>query len=230
MILKIISILFLSFLVSSCRSAATGLNEKQVSTEISALAEGMITISTPVPNTQIGTAIPTATPSPTMIPALIYTRTINHTQTATPGIFPTASITPEYTLVDVYFVNESRLTNNQLDLEVAGVRWARSNNLIGTVLDEYFRGPGATERSSYGWIGVYDGFTGYSKFEIINGMARLYLTGTCKRANPGYTIADILVYNLKQFPEIQYVKIYDQNGLTKDPFGISDSIPACLEP
>jgi hypothetical protein len=101
---------------------------------------------------------------------------------------------------------------------------------MDTVLDEYFKGPGVTERTRYGWIAPYDGFTGYSKVELVNGMVRLYLTGECKLTNPEYTIAHILTYNLKKFPDVRYVKIYDQNGLTKDPFGISDSIPMCLEP
>ena len=112
---------------------------------------------------------------------------------------------------------------------MAGNRWVRSNDVVGGVLNEYFKGPGATERSR-GWIAIYDGFTGFSKLEIANGIARLYLTGACDPADPDYTIADILSYNLKQFPEVEYVKIYDQNGLTQYPFGISDSIPRCLGP
>lgn len=106
----------------------------------------------------------------------------------------------------------------------------RSNDIARGVLTEYFKGPGATEKYYYGWTAIYDGFTGYSKVEISDGIARVYLTGACRPANPAYTIADTLTYNLKQFSDIKYVKIYDQNGLTKDPFGISDSIPACLSP
>jgi hypothetical protein len=191
---------------------------------------GPIIISTSVPDRQVNTATPITTITAMMLPTSSSTRAAIPTPTVTPGITLTASITPVYTLVDVYFVDKSRLANNLPAVEVAGVRWAHSDNLIGTVLDEYFRGPGATERSNYGWVGIYNGFTGYSKFEIVQGIARLYLTGSCERTAPGYTIADILIYNLKQFPEIRYVKIYDQNGLTKDPFGISDSVPACLQP
>jgi hypothetical protein len=130
----------------------------------------------------------------------------------------------------VYFVSNYRLTNNLPPFEVAGVRWARSNNIIGTVLDEYFKGPGSTERFTYGWIAIYNGFTGYSRLEIVNGVARLYLTGRCEASTSSYNIADILTYNLKQFPEVKFVKIYDENGLTSDPFGLSDSEPICLQP
>ena len=113
---------------------------------------------------------------------------------------------------------------------MAGDRYVRSNDVIGGMLNEYFKGPGATEKYQYGWIAIYDGFTGYSKIDVVDGVARLYLTGACQPANPNYTIADILTTNLKQFPQIQYVKIYDQNGITTDPFGLDDSIPPCLGP
>ena len=139
-------------------------------------------------------------------------------------------MTPKFTLIDVYFVNKYRYTNNLQPLEVTGDRYVGSSNIYGSVLDEYFKGPGSTEKYQYGWMAIYDGFTGYSKIDVVGGIARVYLTGACEPANPNYTIANLLTLTLKQFPEIQYVKIYDQNGLTQDPFGISDSIPACLEP
>jgi len=132
--------------------------------------------------------------------------------------------------VNVYFVNKFRYTHNLPPFEVAGDRYVHSNDIIGGVLNEYFKGPGATEKFQFGWIAIYDGFTGYSKIDVSDGIARLYLTGACQPANPNYTIADILTTNFKQFPEIQYVKIYDQNGITRDPFGLSDSIPPCLAP
>ena len=149
--------------------------------------------------------------------------------TRTPTNTRRPSATPQYTRINVYFVSRYRLTNNLPPFEAAGVRWARSNNIIGTVLDEYFKGPGSTERYSFGWIGIYNGFTGYSRIDIANGIARIYLTGQCEAGESDYNIVDILSYNLKQFPEIEYVKIYDQNGITKDPFGVSDSVPMCLE-
>lgn len=167
-------------------------------------------------------------------PSVTPSRTATASRTSTPTRTPTQtrppSATPEYTRVNVYFVSRYRLNNNLPPFEVAGVRWARTNNVIGTVLDEYFKGPGSTERFTYGWIGIYNGFTGYSRIDIANGIARIYLTGRCEADDPSYNIADILSYNLKQFPEVEYVKIYDQNGITKDPFGVRDSIPMCLEP
>jgi hypothetical protein len=129
----------------------------------------------------------------------------------------------------VYFVSRYRFENNLTPFESAGVRWARTNNLFGTVLDEYFKGPGAQERS-YGWIALYNGFTGYDRYDVRDGVMHIYLTGTCDRAGQTYTIADLLMLNLKQFSEIRFVKIYDENGNTQSPGGLSDSIPACLQP
>jgi hypothetical protein len=127
-------------------------------------------------------------------------------------------------------VNKFRYTNNLPPFEVHGVRWARSNLLPQSALDEYFKGPGSTERYYYGWIALYDGFTGYSKLEIRDGVARVYLKGTCVPDGRDFTIADLIMSNLKQFPEIRFVKIYDESGATQTPNGSSDSIPACLQP
>jgi hypothetical protein len=133
--------------------------------------------------------------------------------------------------VNVYFVDGSKYNSGTPPFETAGIRWAKSNaNFPQVVLDEYFKGPGYTEKFSYHWIAIYSGATGYSKLEYANGIARVYLTGSCNAQGATYTIADLLKANLKQFSSIQYVKIYDQNGKTEVPDGQGDSIPACLEP
>jgi hypothetical protein len=132
-------------------------------------------------------------------------------------------------LIKVYFVNKFRYTNDLPPFEVNGVRWARSNVLPQSALNEYFKGPGATEKYTYGWIALYSGFTGYSKLEIRDGVAHVYLTGTCAPERRDFNIANLIMDTLKQFPEIQFVKIYDENGTTQNPNGLSDSIPACLQ-
>jgi len=133
-------------------------------------------------------------------------------------------------LIDVYFVNRVRYEANTPPFVVTGDRWARSNALPQTALNEYFKGPGATERFSFGWIALYNGFTGYSRLEIRDGVAHVFLKGTCTPDGRDFNIADLIMLNLKQFPEIRFVKIYDENGTTQDPNGLSDSIPACLQP
>ena len=167
----------------------------------------------------------TRTPTPTRTPT--RTPTLTRTPTATRTRVPTA--TPQFRLIDLYLVNRFRYENNLLPFVVAGDRWARSNMLPQAVLDEYFKGPGSTERFSFGWIALYNGFTGYSRLEIRDGVAHVFLEGTCTQDGRDFTIADLLLLNLKQFPEIQFVKIYDENGTTQNPAGTSDSIPACLQ-
>jgi len=127
-------------------------------------------------------------------------------------------------------VNKFRYENNLPPFVVTGDRWAPSNALPKTALDEYFKGPGSTERFSFGWIALYNGFTGYSRLEIRDGVAHVFLTGTCTPDGRDFNITDLIMLNLKQFPEIQFVKIYDGNGTTQTPNGLSDSIPACLQP
>jgi len=134
-----------------------------------------------------------------------------------------------YTEVKVYFVDAARYNANNPPYEVFGKRWAPSNALYATVLNEYFKGPGLTEKNNYGWIALYNGYTGYSKVEVSNGIARVFLKGTCDPSGAAYTIADLLRASLKQFSTVQYVKIYE-NNVTQDPDGLSDSIPACLQP
>jgi hypothetical protein len=227
---RIIFLWVLSLLATSCRGVTSASTEGQIPTANSFLLEGSIVISTAVPvappNTARPASLPTTTPTITILQVNLPSQTA--TSTLAPTLTPGA--TREYILVDVYFVSRNRLANGQTPVEVAGVRWARSNNIMRTVLDEYFKGPGTTERSSYGWIAPFDGFNGYSRIESVNGVVRLYLTGECKLEDPKYTVADILMYNLKKLPDVEYVKIYDQEGLTQDPYGLSDSVPGCLEP
>jgi hypothetical protein len=137
---------------------------------------------------------------------------------------------PTYTLIKVFFVNKFRYENNLPPFEVNGVRWARSNILPQSALNEFFKGPGSTERFSFGWIALYNGFTGYSRLEIRDGVAHVFLKGTCTPEGRDFTIANLMTLNLKQFPEIRFVKVYDENGQTQDPNGTTDSIPACLQP
>jgi hypothetical protein len=168
------------------------------------------------------------TPPPTATMTLTPTRTPTRTPIPTNTRPPTA--TPQWALINVYFVGQFAYENDIPPYERVGVRWSRTNNILGTVLDEYFKGPGATERFSYRWIALYNGFPGYDRFEVRDGVMHIYLTGTCDRAGATYTIADLLTYNFKQFSEIRFVKIYDENGDTQNPSGLSDSIPACLQP
>ncbi len=113
---------------------------------------------------------------------------------------------------------------------MSGTRWVLSSKLPQAVLDEYFKGPGATERYSYGWVALYNGFTGYERLEVRDGGAHVFLKGGCFNEGYDFTIAELIALNLRQFPYIRYVKVYDAQGQTQFPEGERDSRPACLEP
>ncbi len=187
------------------------------------------TISPTPSRTPTVTATPsrTRTPSPTRTP----TRTATSSRTPTNISTPRPTATPQWTLVKVYFVNQYRFDNNLQPFEVNGVRWVKTSPFMGaSVLTEYFKGPGYTEYYTYGWRSIYNGFTGYSKVELIGDTARIYLTGACAPDRTDFTIANLLILNLKQFPIVQFVKIFDENGATEFPDGAVDSIPLCLQP
>jgi hypothetical protein len=135
---------------------------------------------------------------------------------------PTA--TPLYRLLNVYFYDRA------LSL-AAGKRWAVSSiDLPRFVVNEYLKGPGYVEKYIYGWTAPRNGVTGYSRLDVVDGIAHLYLTGECNSQGSTFGISQPLVQSLMQFPEIQFVKIYDQDGNTAQPEGNTNSIPACLEP
>ena len=132
--------------------------------------------------------------------------------------------------INVYFTDNDRLIAGQLPYEVPVTRFVRtSQNVINSVLDEFFKGPSDVERNQ-GLAVIHNGFTGYSKVEFINGGVHVYLTGNCQSNGTLYNITPALMASLKQFPEVQFVKIYDQFGYTREPAARVDSIPACLDP
>ena len=173
-----------------------------------------------IPNCLDPAFAPTVTPTQ---PATI-TPTATSTRVRTPTPTLRATATPRYRLLDVYFYDRS------LTL-AAGKRWAATSaNLPQFVVDQYFKGPGYVEKYIYRWTAPLSGAIGYSRLEVADGIARLYLAGGCNSQGSTFTIAQPLMRSLKQFSEIKFVKIYDQNGETEMPDGDQDSIPACLEP
>jgi len=151
--------------------------------------------------------IPTAAPTPTSTPT------------------PTAMVQ-----ISVYFTDSQRLTSGTAPLEVAVTRTVPATaTLPEAALTEFFKGPTAEEQAR-GLQAITSGFTGLSSLEIEDGIARVHLAGPCASNGAAYTVAQLLIKNLLQFPEIKAVKIYDASGQTSEPTGESNSIPICLEP
>jgi hypothetical protein len=152
---------------------------------------------------------------------------------------PTGSVPLAAVTLTVYFIDMARYQAGTEPYETAVTRVVVSVPARGTVpapaslpeaiLTQLFLGPTEAEKAQ-GLAVILNGTTGFSNLTIKNGIARVYLIGTCASQGASYTIANLIYANLKQFPEIQWIKIYDQNNETETPDGQSSSIPFCLEP
>ena len=136
---------------------------------------------------------------------------------------------PTVTLT-VYFTDVARYQVGTEPYEIAVTRVIPAPaSLPEAVLAQMFLGPTEAEKSQ-GLALILSGTTGFSSLTIEDGIVRVYLTGVCASQGASYSIANLIYANLKQFPEIQWIKIYDQNNGTETPNGQSSSIPFCLEP
>ena len=140
-------------------------------------------------------------------------------------------VTPVSVSLTVYFTDVNRYQAGTEPYEAAVTRVVAPvpASLPEAVLTQLFLGPTKDEQAR-GLAVFPSGTTGFSKLTIENGIARIQLTGACASHGSTYTIANLISANLKQFPEIQWIKIYDQNNETETPDGQNDSIPFCLEP
>ncbi len=142
-------------------------------------------------------------------------------------ILPTIPVAQTIT---VYFMDENRFIAATEPYEVAVNRTVPANSdLPRAVLDEYFKGPTPAEYLQ-GLRPHNSGFTHVRNLVIENGIARVYLGGVCANNGAAYSVANLIMKNLSQFPQITYVKIYDENDSNLDPDSLSSSLPYCLEP
>ena len=68
-----------------------------------------------------------------------------------------------------------------------------------------------------GLILVNSGFTQLRDLKLENGIARVYLGGVCTNNGAAYSVANLIMKNLSQFPQITAIKIYDENDSNLDP-------------
>jgi hypothetical protein len=148
--------------------------------------------------------------------------------TAAPPVATTAPAASQE--ITVYFMDENRFLAATEPYEVAVTRSVpAAADLPRAVLDQYFLGPNADEQAQ-GLKLHTSGFTGVRDLKIENGVASVYMAGTCANNGAAYSAAALIMKNLKQFPEVTVVKIYDEKDGTEDPASANDSIPYCLEP
>jgi hypothetical protein len=180
---------------------------------------------------------PTATPGPTAVPAETAAPPPATAPPATSQPTPTVTVAPSaaptqpaQVEIAVYFTDHDLFNAGAPPFEVAVPRLVPATaNLPEAVLQAYFEGPTAEEQAE-GLEAITSGFTGYSRLEVQDGIAHLYLTGPCVTNGAAYNVAAPLIKNLLQFEDIRFVKIYDAEGTTQNPQGETSSIPVCLEP
>jgi len=116
------------------------------------------------------------------------------------------------------------------DANVASVlRPVPSASPAAGALQSLFAGPRPAEQADVLRL-VRSGAWGFDHLTIAGGIARLRLTRGCSSGGSTVTVANEIVPTLKQFPSVDWVKIYGPGGHTEQPSGPSDSIPTCLEP
>jgi len=166
----------------------------------------------------------------TIVPGVTSPTSTESIPTETVTFMPTETVQPATMTLTVYFTDISRYQIGTEPYEEAVTRIVPvPASLPEAVLTQLFLGPTDAEKAQ-GLELVLSGTTGFSQLTIENGIARVYLIGECSSKGSTYTIANLIYANLAQFPEIQWIKIYDQNGETESPDGQMGSIPYCLEP
>jgi hypothetical protein len=129
----------------------------------------------------------------------------------------------------VYFFNQDNFVDGDEPYFSSRMRPVRVGTPATGVMDRLFAGPLLRERAQ-GLRLLRSHAKGFRDLSIEDGIARVRLTGRCSSDGSTVTIAGEIMPTLRQFPTVDWVKIYDRAGNTEDPTGPSDSIPECLEP
>lgn len=129
----------------------------------------------------------------------------------------------------VFFFDEDNFVDNEGPFFRSVTRTTpRSRPFVG-VLDRLYAGPLPAEQKR-GLRLLRSRSTGSTDLSVANGVARVRLVGGCNSGGSTVTVAGSIMPTLKQFPKVDWVKIYGPAGYTLTPDGQSDSVPACLQP
>jgi hypothetical protein len=108
-------------------------------------------------------------------------------------------------------------------------RPVRSDAPAAAALHAMFAGPTPQERAA-GLRLVRSHAWGFADLRVADGIARVRLTRGCNSDGSTITVAGEIAPTLRQFPTVDWVKIYGPAGTAEQPQGHVDSIPTCLEP
>ncbi len=129
----------------------------------------------------------------------------------------------------VWLVDSNAVGTGNEPYFVPRKRQVRSDAPAAAALHALFAGPTPQERST-GLRLVRSGAWGFDDLQIAARIARVRLTRGCNSGGSTITVAGEIAPTLRQFPTVDWVKIYGPGGSTEQPQGQVDSIPACLEP
>jgi sporulation and spore germination protein len=129
----------------------------------------------------------------------------------------------------VWFVDTDAANTGDEPFFVPRSRTVPSAAPAAGALHALFAGPTPSERAG-GLQLVTSRAWGFDDLQVSGGIARVRLTHGCNSNGSTLTIAGEVMPTLRQFPTVDWVKIYAPGGATEQPSGQVDSIPACLEP
>lgn len=129
----------------------------------------------------------------------------------------------------VWFLDEDRFLASRDPYFVPRLRPVRVHAPATGVMDRLFAGPLPRERAQ-GLRLVRSGATSFADLVIESGLAHVRLVGGCNSRGSTVTVAGSVLPSLRQFPSVDWVKIYDPAGQTASAAGAGDSIPDCLNP
>ncbi|MDQ5957864.1 MAG: hypothetical protein QG665_196 [Patescibacteria group bacterium] len=133
--------------------------------------------------------------------------------------------------ITVFFLDTANFNIGREPYEKSVVREVAVGDPMKAVLQELIKGPTSAEQAI--GLAVEKSAATSLRLEFNNetGLARVYLEGGCDSRGSTYTIGNLIVKNLRQFPDVKRVYIYDPAGSTlgtgNEPF---DLLPDCLQP
>jgi hypothetical protein len=129
----------------------------------------------------------------------------------------------------VWFFDTQRYADNTPPFYVPVLRPVLPSIPATALMDRVLAGPTAQETAA-NLVLIRSGVTGFTMMSIKDHIARVQLLGDCSSGGSTETIAGEIMPTLRQLSRVDWVKIYDAQGVTETPDGPSDSIPVCLEP
>ncbi len=129
----------------------------------------------------------------------------------------------------VWFVDTDAANTGEEPFYIPRSRTIPSAAPAAGALHALFAGPTPSERAA-GLQLVTSRAWGFDDLQVSSGIARVRLTHGCNSNGSTLTVAGEIMPTLRQFPTVDWVKIYGPGGATEQPGGNVDSIPTCLEP